>query len=356
MHHIYIHIPFCLKKCRYCSFYSVEKKDAAEPFMKALLAEVRDCGDIYGGTEIETIFFGGGTPSIISSDDIAAIIEKIREHWMISKNAEVTLEINPETVDDEKLRRFKDAGVNRASIGIQSFDDDELKYLGRIHDSQKAKEALKSAVDIFDNVSCDLMFGLPHQTREGISKNIRTAAEFRPQHISCYELTFEEGTEIFRDKNKIDTDDPSLYLHAKELLEKSGYRQYEISNYSLQGHECRHNVAYWSNKSYLGLGPSAHSYDSDKKIRWANKSDVKEYLGAERISFTEKAEDIDLMIMGLRQTAGMPTSSIPEQYRKAIFRLTADGLLKEDGGQIALTAKGALLANNVLLKIALSLI
>lgn len=351
MQHIYIHVPFCLKKCGYCSFYSETDQSLTNGFIDSLIFEMNHFAEKYPDSIIETIYIGGGTPSLIEWPQIEKIAEHLRSTWKLADNVEFTIEMNPETVTKEKLRVYSETGINRISVGVQSFSDRDLKYLGRIHDSKKAKAVLEIAGKLFKNINIDLIFGLPGQTAADTEQNIRIALKYLPKHISNYELTFEEGTSIYNDREKTDHDDPALYLHAKSVLESCGYVQYEISNFSLPGYECAHNMAYWSDKSYLGLGPSAHSYDRDKKVRWHNAESLTDYILAPTEQITEKSQSIDNIITGLRKISGMPLSSVPSEYRKIITDLKNEGLLKTDNQTVAFTQTGILLSNQVLLKI-----
>lgn len=354
MQHVYIHIPFCLKKCAYCDFCSVTDIALVDRYVAALCSEIEERGGGANRNEsiVETLYFGGGTPSILSTQQISKIINQIKSFFNISSDAEMTIEVNPETVDRKKLLQFKEIGFNRLSIGIQSFDDDELKYLGRVHDSQKARETLDDAVKVFNNVSCDLIFGLPVSCTQKLKQNIDTAANHNLQHISCYELTYEKDTLIYNDRNVVGEDGLiKQYDVVKQAFTAKGYNQYEISNYARDGFECRHNLGYWSDKSYIGFGASAHSYDYEQRIRWANTSDIQRYIDGEIVEFTEKSCDIDRMITCLRKTCGMPENQIPERFTKKVDELTSIGLLKKQGGNVAYTEKGMLLANRVLLEL-----
>lgn len=349
MHNIYIHIPFCMRKCGYCSFYSVTDLSMMDAYVGALLLEMDNYADVYGANEIKTVYLGGGTPSLLSLRHLSMVFNRLQSKFRPAGDVEFTIEVNPETVDAKKLEGYRDIGINRISVGVQSFSDHELQYLGRLHSAGKARAVIKSAVEIFDNVGVDLIFGLPHQTEDALKMNISEAVSFSPKHISCYELTFEEGTPLF-DDNKL-AGDEELYSISRHLIEAAGYKQYEISNYALPGYECRHNLACWSDESYLGLGAAAHSYDREKKERRANVSDVTGYIRGERPAFVERAEEIDKMIMGLRKTDGMPIQHVPVKYNGAIDDLINDGFLRRDEKMIVPTEKGVLFSNHVLREI-----
>lgn len=335
MQSIYIHIPFCLKKCSYCDFYSVTDLKFINQYVEILLTEIETYKK-YKNQEIKTLYFGGGTPSLLSPDQLSLIINKLKEIFVFAKDLEFTLEVNPETYTEEKFIEFGKLGVNRISIGIQSFEDHELKSLGRIHNSNKAKQALEGIRKLFKNFSIDLMYGLPGQTIEQANKNLEIAISYKPKHISWYELT-----PVLSDKN-------DLYQAGKVCLEQHGYKQYEISNYSLPGYESKHNLAYWSDESYLGLGASAHSYDNQQKLRWANTAHLEKYLKKDFIESTEPAKDFDIIMMGLRKNDGISKLLLKNHN---IEKLIADKLIEENQDNIRFTEKGRLLANQVLLKL-----
>jgi oxygen-independent coproporphyrinogen-3 oxidase len=351
MNHIYIHIPFCLKKCAYCNFYSITDSSLLDSFINSLLKEIEYYAEFYGSHKIKTIYLGGGTPSILSPEQISKIYKHLNTYFEIDYSCEFTIEANPETIDITKLAEFRNEGINRISIGVQSFNDSYLKYLGRIHSSKTAARAIKEATKIFDNVSIDLIYGIPGQSLANISEDLQKAIDFSPQHISCYELTFEEETPLYKDKSRRDNDEGSAYNAVKNQLKSSGYLQYEISNYSLPGFECRHNLAYWSDRSYLGLGPSANSYDREQMTRWANRASIQDYISDNNIEFTEDAQEIDKLIMGLRKTNGMKLQSIPKQYQKKVDQLIKNDLLKFTNGNVAYTNKGVLISNRILMEL-----
>ncbi|MFO7524743.1 MAG: radical SAM family heme chaperone HemW [Ignavibacteriaceae bacterium] len=281
---LYIHIPFCDHKCIYCDFYSIITSDNVDNFLSSLKKEIRFFSDKYSdGRIFTTVFFGGGTPSLMNSDYLKIIIDELNKNFSISHDAEITLETNPGTVDLIKLKEFREAGINRISIGIQSFNEDELKFLTRIHDKQTAINTVNNAVDAdFENISIDLIFNLPGQTKEQWQSNLNVAASLPVKHISAYSLILERGTIL----NKMVLDgsvkipdndyDADLYELTIEHLVKSGFLQYEVSNFALPGYECEHNKAYWEHREYLGFGTSAHSFMNGR--RWWNYSSLKRYI------------------------------------------------------------------------------
>ncbi len=279
----YIHIPFCDHKCIYCDFYSVITSDTVTSFLKSLKEEINYYGSKYSSNRIiSSIFFGGGTPSLMEPAYLKEIISTINNCFVVSDSAEITMETNPGTVDIKKLAEFRKAGFNRISIGVQSFNDDELKFLTRIHDSETATRTIKKAVDAgFDNVSIDLIFNLPKQTKDKWLFNLKTACALPVNHISAYSLIVENGTilkKMIIDGKVIMQDedyDADLYETTIEFLEANGFLQYEVSNFAKPGFECLHNNSYWCYKDYLGFGTSAHSFIDGK--RWWNYSSVKRY-------------------------------------------------------------------------------
>ncbi|MCH7724338.1 MAG: radical SAM family heme chaperone HemW [Bacteroidetes bacterium] len=281
---IYVHIPFCDHKCIYCDFYSIITSDNISSFLQSLKKEIKYYAENYSPNRITTsIFFGGGTPSLMQPEYLEEIISSIAENFNVSAEAEITMETNPGTVDKEKLRKFKTAGINRISIGVQSFNDDELKFLTRIHNSKTAIETLHIASEVgFENISLDLIFNLPKQTKRMWLSNLKQAIQLPIKHISTYSLTLERGTIL----NKMVLDgkvtlqdndhDADLYETTLDFFENSDFYQYEVSNFTKPGYECKHNNVYWQYGEYLGLGTSAHSFVDGK--RWWNYSSLKRYM------------------------------------------------------------------------------
>ena len=372
----YIHIPFCDHKCIYCDFYSIITSDNVQSFLKCLKKEIEHYSAIYSEErELISIYFGGGTPSLMEPDYISEIINNIRENFIVEKNAEITLETNPGTVSLEKLKMFRALGVNRLSIGIQSFDDDELKFLTRIHDSETAIKTVNYAMEAgFENVSLDLIFNLPGQTKSKWIKNLEQAVKLPIKHISAYSLILERGTilnkMVLDGKVKIaDEDyDAELYETTIELLTSNGFYQYEVSNFAKPGFECTHNNAYWHYTDYFGFGTSAHSFVDGK--RWWNLSSLKMYIdkiemsgnaitGSELIS-PEKAMD-EYIMLDLR-SSGLNIKMLENRFgNKGIewlknkypyFELlkNQDFVMKNDE-IIKLTSKGYAICDEILAEI-----
>lgn len=311
---IYIHIPFCDHKCIYCDFYSIINYDNTSSYLTALKKEIDYYSELYSkGREIISIFFGGGTPSFMNPDYISDIINYVKKKFNVVYNAEVTLETNPGTVSKEKLNDFKYAGINRISIGIQSFNNDELKFLTRIHNSETAVQTVYDAVDSgYDNISIDLIFNLPGQTKELWQDNLNMAVGLPIKHISAYSLILERGTILNKlvldGKVKLQDDDydADLYELTIQQLTRSGFYQYEVSNFAKEGYECIHNNAYWRYKEYLGFGTSSHSFINGK--RWWNYSALNFYLvavnknsfaqaGSELLTYSQKLNEYIMLAL-----------------------------------------------------------
>jgi oxygen-independent coproporphyrinogen-3 oxidase len=281
---LYIHIPFCDHKCIYCDFYSIITSDNIQPFLKSLKKEIEYYSAFYSkDRKFTSIFFGGGTPSLMKPEYLHEIIYHLKSNFLISDDVEITMETNPGTVDKEKLSQFKEAGINRISIGIQSFHEDELKFLTRIHDKKTAiMTVYNSAESGFENISIDLIFNLPNQTKTKWIENLKIACELPIQHISAYILILERGTilnKMVLDGKVVMQDedyDADLYESTIDFLMSKNFYQYEVSNFTKPRFECVHNNAYWHYRDYLGLGTSAHSFINGK--RWWNFSSLKKYI------------------------------------------------------------------------------
>ncbi|MDX9924201.1 MAG: radical SAM family heme chaperone HemW [Ignavibacteriaceae bacterium] len=283
---LYIHIPFCDHKCIYCDFYSITNYTNESNYLTAILKEISYYGNLYyKERKVISVFFGGGTPSFMSPEYIGSILNELKKNFSFSKDIEITLETNPGTVNIEKLKQFRDIGINRLSVGIQSFIEEELKFLTRIHDAETARRTIIDAKNAgFENINLDLIFNLPKQSKENWLYNLEEAMKLPITHISAYSLILEKGTIL----NKMVLDgkvelqdedyDAELYEITIKLLEEKGYEQYEVSNFALPGFQCIHNNAYWGGKDFIGFGTSAHSYIDNK--RWWNYSSLNLYIEA----------------------------------------------------------------------------
>lgn len=389
---IYVHIPFCIRKCAYCDFISYPNKlEMQEEYVKKLLEEIDNAKQIINNCNVTTVYIGGGTPSAINSKLIKRILYKIRDVISTKQKAdnvatlegidqeinghlgndiqEVTIEVNPGTVTRQKLEDYFEAGVNRLSIGLQSTSDFLLKSIGRIHTYKDFFDTYNMAVDVgFKNISVDLMIGLPYQTITDIKESIEkiTNLSLRPQHISVYSLIVEENTPMERllNEGKIvlptDEEERNQYSYVKNTLEQKGYKHYEISNFCLPGKQAIHNTNCWDQKEYLGFGVAAHSY-FDRK-RFSNTNSLQQYLYENFESFraideVQSLEDQqkEFMLLGLRKIDGVDISAFKAKFaqnplflfRKEIQKLVDEGLLVVDLNQIRLTRRGLDLANIV---------
>ena len=324
---LYVHIPFCVRKCLYCDFLSFgDKESLMEDYFKALSKELKESAGDYRDREVKTVFFGGGTPSLPKAEYICDILSDIKENYRLSENAEISLELNPGTASFDKMRSYKGAGFNRLSIGIQSFNDEELKKLGRIHDSATALRTYEDARRAgFDNINIDIMSALPGQSVESYLNTLSRAVKLSPEHISAYSLIIEEGTPFF----DMDLDLPNeeadrdMYHKTAEMLLEHGYHRYEISNYAKDGFECRHNKVYWKRGDYLGVGLGAASLIDN--VRFNNTRDLKEYLTSSDIikrdteELSVKAQMEEFMFLGLRLTEGIRTADFKREFGKTVF-------------------------------------
>ncbi len=365
---IYIHIPFCVRKCPYCDFVSAPgKREERAAYLDALESEIR--AGAWKGQKARTIYFGGGTPTELGPPDLRLVMKTVREVFDVPPDAESSIECNPGTLTKSKLARMRSMGFNRLSLGVQSFSDRFLRLLGRIHTSDEARQAyqlIRSAG--FDNVNLDLIFGLPGQTPDDWRKDLREALDLRPEHLSLYGLTIEPETEFGRLREKgllgeVDEEAAaSMYEAAIELTADAGYEQYEISNFALPGKECRHNLIYWHNDEYLGFGMSAASYVDG--VRWTNVKNRDGYVrgasgGCLAPGYTERLDPRaalgEEIMLRLRLTEGFSSSRLRRKYSldpEFVYSDTlkfflSEGLLARQNGSIRLTPRGRLLANEV---------
>lgn len=356
---LYIHIPFCIKKCRYCDFISFSDKDSFfDEYINALLLEAGK----YKGLSFDTIFIGGGTPTVLSVTQLERLLSGIRNLLNVHDDAEFSIEANPKTLTEEKLIALSKNGINRISIGVQSFKDSELSFLGRIHTSFDAIKTIELSRKYFDNFNLDLMFALPKQTKKDVLFSLKTAVSLRPAHISCYSLILEEGTPLFdeyKNGNLILQDEDTDRNNFDEIckyLKENGYNRYEISNFSRKGFKCKHNLKYWNCNEYIGLGVSAHSYYMGQ--RFYNTSDFKTYLDGnfnhEFITLSKKDKMSEFMIMGLRKTDGIEISEFEKRFNKNpldiynIEKFQKLGLIINDGKNIFLSGRGLDVSNSIL--------
>jgi oxygen-independent coproporphyrinogen-3 oxidase len=369
---IYIHIPFCRARCSYCDFATGTYEGAlADAYVRALASEVESFGAAAEGAEADTVYFGGGTPSLLTPEQVGRLMRAVRRRFRVAADAEVTMEMNPGTVTPEALEGFREAGVNRASFGAQTFDEGELKRLGRTHtadDTRRTLSLLRAAG--FDNISFDLIAGLPGQTLEGWSRNLDEALALRPQHLSLYLLEVHEGTPLAAQirEGRYHAPDADLAAEMYTLLAArtrlAGYEQYEISNFCLPRRESRHNMKYWTGEPYFGFGCSAHSFDG-RRSRWSNERDARRYvelLGTsgsavvERTELDERDASAEALFLGLRllgrgvnlaEHRARFRRDVREEYSEDLSRFGEAGLIEFDGDIMRLTPSGALLSNEV---------
>ena len=357
--HLYVHIPFCARICPYCAFYKARANHSeTERFCHALLHELVEKADEF---EIvpETIFFGGGTPTALTTPQLELLLRGFREQLDLSALREWTMEANPGSVSARKARVLKKLGVNRLSLGVQSWDDDLLKLLGREHDSKQAEESFRILREAgFENMNVDLMFGLPGQTIEQWRATLEKTIALRPEHVSAYCLTYEEDTEFFRrharGELRQDSDaDGEFFEETMSILPEAGYDHYEISNYARPGFSSQHNRAYWSGQEYLGIGPSAFSTLGMQ--RWQNIADYREYAGRvfDGRSCIDTTEELtpemkraETIALSLRTNNGVSAATL-EPFAKQAREFVELGLLRQSNGRFILTAAGKSLADSV---------
>lgn len=367
---LYIHIPFCIKKCAYCDFLSWSgDKDQKEEYVRDLEQEIRSYKTFAADYQVSTVYFGGGTPSILETGQIERIMEALRQTFRIEKKAEITLEMNPGTAQKEKLKVYRQLGINRLSIGIQSVKNENLKLLGRIHTYEDFLESYHMAREAgFDNISGDLISSLPGQTLEEWKEELEILIRTPLEHLSVYQLIIEEGTEFYErygEHEELLPDEETsreIYLWTGEYLENQGFRQYEISNYARAGKESRHNLRYWERKDYLGLGLGAASMI--RNMRMSNTRDWEKYRTGcrdprkirEEVEFLEEPRQIEeFMFLGLRKTRGVSRKEFRRTfgkdldliYEKTLKKYLENGMLQESGDRIFLSEEGILLSNQI---------
>ena len=367
---LYIHIPFCAQKCLYCDFPSFARKDhLRKAYIEALNKEIISLREKHNNLEINTIFIGGGTPSVLEADELECLLKEVAKLNM-AKDIEYSMECNPGNLTEEKLEVMKKYGVNRISMGLQAKQDNLLKGLGRIHNYKTFKENYLLAKKVgFNNINVDLMFGLPNQRLNEWEETLREIISLEPAHISAYSLIIEEGTAFYNlyenDKLKLPTEEEErkMYHLAKKILEENGFNQYEISNYAKEGKECRHNLAYWNMDNWIGVGSAAASYINGKRIK--NISSVEKYINSinekreavEEIINNSKNDNMEeFMFMGLRKINGIDENefknrfsmNINDVYGEILNKYIDEGLLIRESGRIFLSEKGIEISNIIM--------
>ncbi len=375
---LYIHVPFCRSKCSYCAFHSLALGRGVNPlhseaflnYVDTLLLELSVWGDEYKGAPISSVFFGGGTPSLLPAKVVSLIIERISKNFNLLDDAEISLEANPESLRaKDKVRDFAKAGVNRLSIGLQSLDEEYLHLLGRSHKLRDSLYAVMQARDSgINNINVDLMWGLPKQGVRHWLNTLREVTRMKPQHISAYGLTLEEGTKLENDYSKgqlvlpTERDQSVMFMEGAALLEEQGYLHYEISNFARMGFQCRHNLGYWEGEDYLGLGPSATSTVQGR--RWTNAYDQDMWaqsvksktLTADAAVLTPRERVLELIMLRLRTSRGLRFKayraltgrSFMKDHKLLIEALHENGLIRIRDGYLRLTRSGMLVSNSIL--------
>ncbi len=365
---IYIHIPFCIKKCNYCDFNSFSaNSDAQNEYTATLVNEIKSFKN-YESIEADSIFIGGGTPTLLSDENLEKIISALKESVAFAPDTEFTIECNPKTANLKKFRLLKELGVNRLSLGVQSLCDATLKTLGRVHNVKDFLECYAAAkIAGFENINFDLMFAIPNQSQKNWEKTVKTAIKFEPAHISAYGLQLEENTYFYEHQNQYlfpsDEQNRQMYNFLVDYLEESGYLQYEISNFAKEGFSCRHNLKYWNLTDYIGFGLGSSSFY--KGVRYQNPEKTEDYLKfaqnfvplwEQNPAESEKDLISEYMFLGLRLNKGIKGSDFEEKFNRSMFDIYPDaiekniklGLLNYEGDRIFLSPKGFDLANSVM--------
>ncbi|MCQ2519733.1 MAG: radical SAM family heme chaperone HemW [Lachnospiraceae bacterium] len=369
---IYVHVPFCVKKCDYCDFVSFARsEDTHKAYFEALNKQIDYKAEFTGKIPVDSVFFGGGTPSLVSAEYIVSTLNHLRERYDITDDAEITIEMNPNSASKEKIEMYKKAGINRISIGLQSTENSELKCLARPHNFEDFLETYKAVRDAgFDNINVDIMSALPGQNLESYKKTLKKVVELNPEHISAYSLIIEEGTpfyDLYGDGemagcglNEVlplpgEDEEREMYYETKRFLAKNGYERYEISNYSKPGLECKHNIGYWTGKDYIGFGIAAASLKDG--IRYQMHSDLDEYIRGnfdeEREILTENDRMSEFMFLGLRMVNGIERTEFKRRFNvepekifgKQLADLVERKLLVKRGDYYALTEYGLDVSN-----------
>lgn len=367
---LYIHIPFCDHKCIYCDFYSIITSDNIGNFLSSVKKEIQYYSEIYSSDrQFTSIFFGGGTPSLMLPDYISEILSELSKNYSVAENVEITLETNPGTVDKKKLKEFFNAGINRISIGIQSFKESDLKFLTRIHDRSTAITTVNTAAEAgFNNINIDLIFNLPGQTKQNWLENLEQSVSLPVTHISAYSLILERGTilnkMVIDGKVKIQDEDhdADLYESTIDFLESKGFHQYEVSNFARDGFECLHNKAYWRYKDYLSFGPSAHSFVNGK--RWWNFSSLKRYMAeiesygkaVSGYEFPDANQKFDEYIMLALRSNGIDKTEMNKLFgdgwlktnRSKLNQLSQNNFLEENDNYIKMTKYGYAVCDEII--------
>ena len=369
---IYIHIPFCKRKCTYCDFYTEVSLQFIPQIVDSIVKEIEIRQEYLQKQPVKTIYFGGGTPSVLNKEQFSLIFESIYKHFEVNDDAEITLEANPDDLSAEYLASLQELPFNRISMGIQSFDDEDLKRINRRHSAEEARMAVRNAQNAgFHNISVDLIYGLPFQSLEAWKRQLEMALGLNVQHISAYGLTYEEGTALWkqREKGRVQPVDDeimnSMYLHLVETVTQNGFEAYEISNFAKPGFRSRHNTSYWRQEAYLGLGPSAHSYDLQSR-QW-NVSSIKDYINAiengnsffEKEELSQREKFNDYVMVSLRTLEGIDLNYVENEFGKEFVIYCFDILnpfidnkkVVQKNQHLALTPAGVMISNVILIEL-----
>lgn len=368
---LYIHVPFCAQKCNYCDFnsYKIEEKNQKTDYLISIRKEMELYKEEFKSKEFTSVFLGGGTPSILTPEELTTLMENIYSNFNIGKDAEITMECNPGTLDKAKLKAIKSLGINRLSMGLQVTQDHHLKYIGRIHTYEQFEKNYKDAIEVgINNINVDLMYSLPNQSFDEWKETLNKIINLNPSHISAYSLILEEGTKFYdmylnKEFELNDEEvDINIYNYTIDTLYKNGYHQYEISNYSKEGYECKHNIVYWQCDNYLGLGPGASGYINN--YRYSNICDIKGYNKCleydkrpieEKNILSKKDEMEEFIFMGLRMNKGINLDEFykrfnidfKHRYNNILDKLKNLNLIIEQNNNIILTQRGREISNTV---------
>lgn len=368
---LYIHVPFCAQKCNYCDFnsYKIEEKNQKTDYLISIRKEMELYKEEFKSKEFTSVFLGGGTPSILTPEELTTLMENIYSNFNIGKDAEITMECNPGTLDKAKLKAIKSLGINRLSMGLQVTQDHHLKYIGRIHTYEQFEKNYKDAIEVgINNINVDLMYSLPNQSFDEWKETLNKIINLNPSHISAYSLILEEGTKFYdmylnKEFELNDEEvDINIYNYTIDTLYKNGYHQYEISNYSKEGYECKHNIVYWQCDNYLGLGPGASGYINN--YRYSNICDIKGYNKCleydkrpieEKNILSKKDEMEEFIFMGLRMNKGINLDEFykrfnidfKHRYNDILGKLKNLNLIIEQNNNIILTQRGREISNTV---------
>lgn len=360
---IYIHIPFCKQACSYCNFHFTTSLRRKNDLAAALLSEIELRKDYLAGEQIETVYLGGGTPSLLENGELTLLIEKITETFSVVKDAELTIEANPDDINDDRLKKWMEAGINRLSIGIQSFFDEDLAWMKRVHNSEQANKSLQSAIKYFENITIDLIYGTPLLSNDKWKANIEKAFAYNIPHLSCYALTIEPKTPLYKSIIQKKTDDVNpdkqseQFLLLMQWMEEAGFEHYEISNFARQGFRSRHNSSYWKGEKYLGIGPSAHSFDGTSR-QW-NVANNNHYIDSihkgtvpfEKEILTSVQKLNEYIMTSLRTMEGLDLATLDSetgnQLQKNSQKFVERKLMIEEKNYLKLTSEGKLLADGI---------